>query len=161
MVEPTHLKNMSVKMGSSSPRNRGENKKSLKNHHPGMCFFCQTKGPPNRWWDSVIYAIKKTSEFSGKKPSKFGSPKTYQRYIYSNHGIFDAEKILRKAKMGAFPKVDWSRQVGVVFFCQHSFEKPLSHGVQPGGRATIGGTLPTCAVMPSRKMPISTLTQLI
>ena len=30
VVEPTHLKNMPVKMGSSSPKFRGENKKYLK-----------------------------------------------------------------------------------------------------------------------------------
>ena len=30
MVEPIHLKNMLVKLGSSSPKFRGENKKSLK-----------------------------------------------------------------------------------------------------------------------------------
>ena len=55
-----------VKMGSSSPRNRGENEKMLKTITKSMCFFLKLKDPQKEGWDSVIYAIKKTSEFSGK-----------------------------------------------------------------------------------------------
>ena len=38
LVVSTHLKNMIVKLGSSSPNFRGENKKYLSCHHPGIFF---------------------------------------------------------------------------------------------------------------------------
>ena len=43
VVEPTHLKNMLVKMGSSSP-NRGENKKYLSCHHLAYHKWYISKG---------------------------------------------------------------------------------------------------------------------
>ena len=45
VVEPTHLKNTLVKLGSSSP-NRDEHKKIFELPPPSLVFACKTSSPP-------------------------------------------------------------------------------------------------------------------
>ena len=48
VVEPTHLKNMIVKMGSSSPKFGVKIKTYLKNHH------LEFNSPEFCWWNTYI-----------------------------------------------------------------------------------------------------------
>ena len=47
VVEPTHLRNMLVKLDHETPRFRGENKKCLSCHHPVECWYRISRFPFN------------------------------------------------------------------------------------------------------------------
>ena len=128
VVEPTHLKNMLVKMGSSSPI-FGVNMKNIWNHHPGGgypcgnnnlspvailgvrsgCNVCQRLAVKSkRSTSDTVYGrnpappdMYETLQVVGYLPHQLVQDFFHQPYWHGKHGMqidFDSLKMLEKSK---------------------------------------------------------------